>query len=181
MDKQPHGYQDIDAIIDSNSMTNYKYNYRKIKHFSEWIDQIQSIQIPEEIYIKIIHELPNKNITNARELRIICKRLKLTKYYECIQQIMCKINQLQPFILSDCERRDLLHMYTQLQEPLNKYSSNTLSMRYILRKLLELIGNDNPSIIFILPYLNNQTKLMHQDNIWKQICYDLNWKFISTS
>ena len=68
------------------------YAYKKINHFNEWLAQFQakeSTEIPNEIYDAILVQLKKERITNMSnlkptKLREILRKMKYSKYYECV-------------------------------------------------------------------------------------------------
>lgn len=73
-------------------------------------------------------------------------------------------------------------MFRDIQEPFNnncpESRKNFLSYSYVLYKFCELLGEDDYLPCF--PLLKSKEKLYQQDVIWKQICADLQWEYIST-
>ena len=73
-------------------------------------------------------------------------------------------------------------MFNDIQIPFAKYCPterrNFLSYSYILYKFFELLELDEYLRCFQL--LKSRTKLHRQDEIWKNICKDLNWQFIKS-
>ena len=56
-----------------------------------------------------------------------------------------------------------------------KTRKNFLSYSYVIRKFLELLGEDK--YISYFPLLKSREKLYQQDVIWKGICAKLKWAF----
>ena len=73
-------------------------------------------------------------------------------------------------------------MFNQIQEPFDKHCpknrKNFLSYSYTLHKFFQLLDKNEYLIYF--PLLKSREKLFEQDEMWKNICKDLNWKFISS-
>ena len=55
---------------------------------------------------------------------------------------------------------------------------NFLNYYYTAYKLCELLGE--AQYLSYFPMLKDREKRIEQDNIWKKICEELNWEFIST-
>ena len=55
---------------------------------------------------------------------------------------------------------------------------NFLSYNYVMYKFFELLELDEYLTCFQL--LKSRTKLHQQDQIWKNICKDLNWEYINS-
>ena len=74
----------------------------------------------------------------------------------------------------------LKNMFKEIQVPFLKYSPNNrknfLSYSYVLHKFIQIL--DQPEFLKNFPLLKSRDKLHQQEQIWKKICEDLNWKFI---
>jgi hypothetical protein len=164
------------------------FSYKRINHFNEWISQIQakeSTDIPEEIYEKIIAEIKKEKIRDpskitARKMRYILKKLQITKYYEHLNYILSRINhQPTPSFSPELEEK-LRTMFKEIQGPFIKHCpkdrKNFLSYSYVLYKFFQLLEKDE--YLHFFPLLKNREKLHAQDQIWKNICAELNWQYI---
>ena len=60
----------------------------------------------------------------------------------------------------------------------NRITLNFLNYYYTIYKLCELLGERQ--FLPYFPMLKDREKMMEQDSIWKQICQELNWEFVST-
>lgn len=165
-------------------------SYKRINHFNEWISQIQakeSTDIPEEIYEKIIAEIKKEKIRDmskitARKMRYILKKIQSTKYYEHLNYILGRIiNQSAPSFSPELEEK-LRSMFKEIQTPFIKHCpknrKNFLSYSYVLYKFFQLLEKDEYLRFF--PLLKNREKLHVQDQIWKNICAELNWQYIES-
>ena len=182
-------------LIDSEK-PNYKeptyesnyFAYKRINHFNEWLSQFQakeSTDIPGEIIEKIMLELKKERIVNVanisnNKIRMILKKLKLNKFYEHIPYIINKINGKPPPNISKQIEEKLRYMFKEIQTPFQKHCpkhrKNFLSYSYVIHKFIQLLGINEFLVYF--PLLKSREKLYQQDKIWKNICKELNWKFI---
>jgi hypothetical protein len=165
------------------------FAYKRINHFNEWLSQFQakeSTEIPPEIYQAILLEMKKERITdlnkiNHTKIREYLKKLKLNKYYEHIPHILNKLNKKVPLISKEVEEK-LRHMFKEIQAPFMKICppnrKNFLSYSYVLHKFVELLGLDHLKEGF--PLLKSREKLHQQDQMWKEICKELNWMFIKS-
>ena len=165
------------------------FAYKRINHFNEWLSQFQakeSTEIPQEIYQLILLEMKKERIIdlnkiNHIKIREYLKKLKLNKYYEHIPHILNKLNKKVPLISKDVEEK-LRHMFKEIQAPFMKICppsrKNFLSYSYVLHKFVELLGLDYLKEGF--PLLKSREKLHQQDQMWKEICKELNWMFIKS-
>ncbi|CAH6421617.1 Poxvirus Late Transcription Factor VLTF3 like [uncultured virus] len=174
----------IDCKIQTD---NYSYAYNRINHFHSWIDRINSkenIIIPVNVYEQINKCLydSGKNILEVthNDIKIILKKLNLRKYYENTIQIKNQLKKNQPVpLLNKDDEKKLCDMFKQIQKPFannSHLSRNFLSYTYVLKKFTELLDINN--LEEYLPNLKSKEKLRSQDKIWKNICGELNWKFI---
>ena len=71
-------------------------------------------------------------------------------------------------------------MFKEIQGPFMKHCPKTrknfLSYAYVIRKFLELLGQDK--FIRYFPLLKSREKLYQQDCIWKKMCKVLKWEYI---
>lgn len=182
------------CIIESEQI-NYKdpmiekpvFPYKRKNHFCEWLSQFQakeSIEIPNEDIVLIKNELiklhiNTLNYTDIDRVKKILKSLKLNKYYEHIVYIISKITcKAAPTFTRETEDK-LKKMFDQIQEPFDRHCPkdriNFLSYSYVFHKFIELL--EMHDYVKCFPLLKSRTKLRYQDEIWKKICIDCNWKY----
>ena len=186
----------IQNLLTDNEKPSYKdppkeisyFSYKRINHYQEWLNQIQgkeTTDIPEEIFDKIMLELKKQRITNVqdlnrRKIKEILKKLKINKYYEHIPYILNRITGIpNPNLTQELEEK-LRNMFKDIQVPFLKHSplnrKNFLSYSYVIHKFIQLLEKDEYLKYF--PLLKSRDKLHQQEQIWKNICIDLGWKFI---
>ena len=128
-----------------------------------------------------------ERITNSEEItservKKYLKKLKLNKYYEHIPNLIRKITNKQHLIITKDFENVLLELFDKIQEPFKKYCpkerKNFLSYSYTLHKFCLLLEKNEYLIYF--PLLKSREKLFEQEKIWKGICNDLKWKFVSS-
>lgn len=179
----------------SNDKPSYKeppkeisfYAYRRINHFKEILAQFQakeSTDIPIEIIQNIKNQIKKERIkltslTN-KQTKEILKKLGYNKYYEHIPFIKDKLG-IKPPIMTPQLEETLCNLFIDIQIPYAKFCPtdrvNFLNYYYTLYKLCELLGERTYLPHF--PMLKEQKKI-EQDEIWKQICKELDWDFIPT-
>ena len=164
------------------------YAYKRINHFKEIIAQFQgkeTTQIPPEVIENIKQQIKKERIdlsqvTNVKTKEIL-KKLGYNKYYEHIPFIKDKLG-IKPPIMSQEFEETLYNLFMELQAPYSKFCPddrvNFLNYYYTAYKLCELLGENQYLEHF--PMLKDREKRLDQDNIWKQICQELNWEFIPT-
>jgi len=174
--------QDIEKVVN--------YSYKRDNHFNEWLLQFQAQEttsIPPEVIEQLRSEFKKQKIKNISDIthakvRALLKKLRLNKYYEHVPYISNILNGMQPPKMTQGLEDRLRMMFRDIQEPFNKHCpesrKNFLSYSYVLYKFCELLGEDDYLPCF--PLLKYKEKLYQQDVIWKQICRELQWEFIST-
>ena len=167
-----------------------EFTYKRINRFDEWLTQYQAketTEIPLEVLDKILSEIKKEGITNLCKLtmervRGYLKRLGLNKYYEHIPHIIYCLNGLPTPRLSNETEETLRAMFRQIQDVFDKVCpdnrTNFLSYSYLLRKLLELLGEDEHKKYFRLH--KSREKIYQHDKVWQKICKLLGWQYIRT-
>jgi len=149
------------------------YAYKRINHFpDEIIENIQQ-QIKKE-------RLDIRTMTN-KETKDVLKKLRYNKYYEHIPFIKDKLG-IKPPIMSPELEETLCNLFIDIQAPYAKYCPedrvNFLNYYYTIYKLCELL--DQRQFLPYFPMLKDREKRVEQDEIWKKICKELDWKFVTT-
>ena len=164
------------------------YAYKRINHFKEILAQFQgkeTTQIPPEVIENIKIQIKKERIeldqiTNLKTKEIL-KKLGFNKYYEHIPFIKDKLG-IKPPVMSPELEEILCNLFIELQSPYSKYCPddrvNFLNYYYTAYKLCELLGEEQYLQDF--PMLKDREKRVEQDQIWRKICEELDWEFIST-
>jgi len=164
------------------------YAYKRINHFREIIAQFQAketTKIPDEVLenikIQIVKErIPLEEISGSKAKEIL-KKLGYNKYYEHIPFIKDKLG-IKPPVMSQELEETLCNLFMEIQGPYSKYCPddrvNFLNYYYTVYKLCELL--DQREFLSYFPMLKDREKRIEQDEIWKKICEELDWEFIST-
>jgi hypothetical protein len=188
------GYQELllveqnRPILKQNTKDTSHFSYKRINHFREWCNQVQgkeSTDIPNDIFEKILNEIKKEKIVDTKritytKMREILKRLRINKYYEHINYIINRINGIPtPQFSTELEEK-LCAMFKDIQGPFLKHCpkdrKNFLSYSYVLYKFFQILGLNEYLKFF--PLLKSREKLYVQDQIWKKICEELNYKVI---
>jgi len=164
------------------------YAYKRINHFREILAQFQAketTQIPDEVIDNIIQQIKKERIdlshmTNKRTKEIL-KKLGYNKYYEHIPFIKDKLGIKPPIMSSELENM-LCNLFMDIQGPYAKFCPddrvNFLNYYYTVYKLCELLNQHH--FLPYFPMLKDREKRIEQDEIWKNICEELNWEYIPT-
>ena len=166
------------------------FTYKRKNHFKEWLTQLQakeSTTIPDSILELIYIELKKERITNATEItpekiRQYLKKLRLNKYYEHVPNIINRITNKKGLVITTELENKLMQMFDMIQVPFEKYCpsnrKNFLSYSFTLHKFCQLLNRND--LLSYFPLLKSREKLFEQEKIWKNICKELDWKYIST-
>jgi hypothetical protein len=164
--------------------------YKRLNRFREWLNAFQAKQSPEideQVYKDIIEELNKRRISdlsvlNRDKMRNILKKLKFNNLYEHTHYIINKLSGLPPPKITRDMEKMFIRMFLMIQEPWSKHKSidrkNFLSYGYVLHKFCELLELDH--LLDCFPLHKQLDILMDNDLIWKKICTDLHWDFISS-
>ena len=164
------------------------YAYKRINHLREILAQFQakeSTNIPQEVFESIKNQIRKerieiKDLTNKKTKEML-KNLGYNKYYEHIPFIKDKLG-IRPPIMSQELEETLCNLFMEIQKPYAKFCPvdrvNFLNYYYTLYKLCELL--DETKFLPYFPMLKDREKRIEQDQIWKKICEELQWKFIPT-
>ena len=164
------------------------YAYKRINHFREILAQFQAKEttlIPDEIIENIRQQIKKErldiNTMSNKRTKEVLKKLKYNKYYEHIPFIKDKLGVKPPIMTPDLE--DILcNLFIEIQSPYAKYCPedrvNFLNYYYTIYKLCELLNQSQ--FLPYFPMLKDRDKRIEQDEIWKKICEELNWKFYPT-
>ena len=164
------------------------YAYKKINHFKEILAQFQGKEttlIPDSVIQNLLNQIKKERISIStltyNDTKLLLKKLGYNKYYEHINFIKDKLGILPPIISQELEDT-LCNFFMEIQYPYARhcpdYRVNFLHYYYVLYKLFELLNEK--SYLKEIPMLKDREKLIEQDTIWRKICEELNWEFIST-
>ena len=167
------------------------FAYQRINHFKEFLSQLQAknfmTEIPADVTLAIQKELKKERITDPNDItptriRRYLKKLHLNKYYEHVNSLTCKMSGRTPPRLSNDVEYKLIQMFKEIQSPFERHCpegrKNFLSYSYTLHKMCQIIGRTD--LIIHFPLLKSREKNYVQDCIWKGICGDLGWQYISS-
>ena len=164
------------------------YAYKRINHFREILAQFQAketTQIPDEVIENINSQMKKERISLAqmsnKRTKDMLKKLGYNKFYEHIPFIKDKLGIKPPIMSSELETT-LCNLFMDIQSPYARYCPdnrvNFLNYYYTVYKLCELL--DQHQFLPYFPMLKDREKRIEQDEIWKNICEELDWEFIPT-
>ena len=165
--------------------------YKRDNHLNEWILQFQgkeSTTIPPEVLTQLRIELKKEKIMDLKlitptKIKTLLRKLRYSKYYEHATYIANSLTGIKPPVMSIQLDAKIRQMFREIQEPFERVCpanrSNFLSYSYVIYKFCELLEEDDYLPYF--PLLKSKDKLKQQDDIWKNICKELQWQYIPTT
>ena len=167
------------------------FSYKKINHFRDWLKSVQakeSTTISQEILQKVCKKCSEQRIKpedlTPKKVREILKSCKLRKYYENSVLIYSLLTGVEaPRFKPEVEAK-LETMFMQIAVPFEKAvkevapeRKNFLSYAFVCFKFVQLLPDVDQRWLQSFALLKGRDKLYRQDQIWKNICKQLNWKF----
>ena len=168
-----------------------RITYEKANHFSEWLLNVTAKcalnAVPERVIEQMEKEVTKlrlkKDEITPKIIRMLLKKNKLPKYYEHCIAISRHFNDRSAVLkLTDDEFQLLRERFAMLQAPFERHKENRknfLSYSYTIFKLLELQGRDD--VLEYIPFLKSHAKILQHDEIWQNMCRDLEWQYIPTN
>jgi len=164
------------------------YAYKRINHFREILAQFQAKEttvIPNDVLENIKKQIKRERLVleqlTNKKAKDILKKLGYNKYYEHIPFIKDKLGIKPPIMRPELEEL-LCNLFMDIQAPYAKFCPddrvNFLNYYYTVYKLCELL--DQTQFLPYFPMLKDREKRIEQDEIWKKICEELDWEFITT-
>ena len=186
------------TYIPENEKQSYKeppkevgtFLYQRSNHFKEIVAQFQAKEttyIADTVIEKCRLQIKKERLTNDQltyyKMRELLRNLGYdSKLYEHIPFIKNKLGIPPPIFSRDLEMK-LYKMFDETLIPFSKHQDdsrcNYIHYYFALYKMYELLGETRYAKD--IPMLKEATIFMSQDEIWKNICRELNWKFIPTS
>lgn len=165
-----------------------RYVYDKRSHFGDSIKKYQGKQnttIGPQVYTDLWNKLRSHDIPIERftkdHLYEFLKLTKHTDHYEDITLIYYEMTGISPPDISHLEQQ-LFSFFDQIEPIYERVKSpdrtNFLNGQFVLFKLLQKLRYPCKEEDFYI--LKTRDKMLEHDQIWKKICCELSWTFIST-
>jgi len=167
------------------------FTYKRISHFCETLASVQGKQkttIPDEVIAAVCSEIKkhrmNLEDVTPKHVREFLKRLGFPKFYDANNYILNIIQGKQRITIPQELEDKLIQMFIRIQTPFtavaDKERRNFLRYHYIIYKMLQLLGEEGEPYLHLFPLLKSTTKLAQHDAVWKRICEEVGFEFIST-
>jgi predicted RNA-binding Zn-ribbon protein involved in translation (DUF1610 family) len=172
---------------DSDNFDFSSFSYRRVGHLFEWLTSLQAKEatdIPMQILEEVMGRLRAERVSDVSEITVhrvreVLKKLKLRRYYEHAQLVLCKITGKKPPIITHEQTERITVKFLAASSAFERHRppnrSNFLSYAYCLAKICEILGYDD--LLPYFSYLKSRDKLQNQDTTWHAICQDLGWTF----
>lgn len=187
----------INHIVESSKPSNKEpphevsyTSYIRLNHFKEILSQFQAketTQIPEKVIEDIKNRLKKERITNIKKelnydkMREILRKLGYNKYFEHIQYIN-SVFGIKPPIMSEELHETLCVLFIEIQKPWAIHCppnrTNFFNYTYTLYQLCVLL--DQTQYLPYIPLMKDREKQLEQDQIWKNVCNELDWAYFPT-
>jgi hypothetical protein len=167
-----------------------KYPYKKLGHCIEKLNQFLckgTVNVPSDVMITMEeeikkHGMAKKNVT-VRFLEKMLKKHRLSDQYENIMYIYTKLSGKPAPTISRDEYNRVLKMFSEAEDVYDRLfkpdnRTNFLKYTFVLNKIFLTIGRKDIAEHFKL--LKSPTKMKEQENIWRKICKELEWKYHSS-
>ena len=189
-----HPFLDSTAALLAYTDDSYDYcsfSYKRINHFNEWLQQFQGkegTEIPDSVLQATMQRLWDERVRGPDQItthrvRDVLKKLKLRRWYEHSVSIACRLTGRMPPRMSPEQEEQCRLMFLAIQHSFETHCppdrKNFLSYSYVLYKFCQLLNYDHFLPCFNL--LKGRDKLMKQDQIFRNICKDLDWTFIPSA
>ena len=175
-----------------------QFSYKKLNHFTQWIKSTQGKEIcniSDDVLQSVMETMymygiePEKS--TPKKVRECLKQCGLRKYYENCTLIWSMLTGKDPPRFTPKVEEKLETMFLQIQAPFEKAiqevaptRKNFLSYAYVCFKFCQIIEDftdaERKKWLDSFSLLKGRDKLHRQDCIWKNICKELDWKFIPT-
>jgi hypothetical protein len=160
--------------------------YKRVVHFRFWLKRIQGKEkhnVSGEVINQVKKLLVKENVQGIHywNVRSCLQRLGMKQHYSHCVYIMSQIRGCPLVMMTKNQERVLVEMFIRIQQSfscLESYRVNMLSYPYVIKKLCELKGWFN--MARAIPTLKSESRLLMQDELWRKICIQSDWRFIPT-
>lgn len=160
--------------------------------FNEFLTRLEGSErtkVPKEVILAILRRFESQGLdpvqdpdsANYQRIRRYLRKLRYTKYFENIPQIIWRITYQTPITFSPEQRFELVRIFKDIQKPFEKHKGkrkNFLSYSYTIYKLCELNGYDE--FMPMLQLLKAPRNRLKADKIWEKICKENGYEYIPT-
>jgi hypothetical protein len=180
------GMNDKPTTKDHQQSESRYYEYKRFVYFCNYLDNLQgkeSRRVPPEVRDAVMVEIRRERMENRLEelldsdIRRYLKKYKHLKYnrwYDHTTQILFKVTDIAPMLMTPEMEQNFKILFIQIQEPFELYKGERLNfstISYVVFKFCQLL--EYTQFRDKLRLHKNPQLLYKLDMIWKQICNHL--------
>lgn len=164
-------------------------SYKRRNHLNEWLLRVQACDRPiPNVVVERVQEMFDKwslprQSANYALVRRFLRHTGYQKYFDNIPQIIVRITRQQIKPIGPENLAKIRKIFVTIQRPFEKYKpkqrKNFISYSYVLYKVFELLNLDDYLSFF--PLLKSRQNLNRADLLWKKVCEECGFQYISTS
>lgn len=183
------------SFDEQNPQQQSSYAYQKKNHFRDWLAKAQGLEnrtIPPLVYDALRNELKRMQIKKAEDvtrklLHDLLKKLNMSTYYHNVSKIHYHLTGQRPPEFTQEEVEIMNDMFLRLEpvyeELKPKNRTNFFSYEYVINKFCQIQEDATGNAEWMRYYryfkmLKGPDKLQATDQIWKECCKRMGWKFI---
>lgn len=163
----------------------FKYSYMRLKHFKKILKSITGNRICR-VPDNVINDIRKHEFNSIFQLKKIMKDLKYKKYYLSVYWLYKIIKNENLIELEKKTMNKMIRMFQkidscfiELREEYDQKRKNTFHYNYLIRKMLLMLGKEQH--LKHLPKMKSENKINYSEKLFKKICQELGYKYISES
>lgn len=165
-----------------------RFAYKKKSHLIQKLNQLLSKNYKHtnqvvigEVVLELDKLKMDISTVTVEQIRTILKKLNRNDYYGDAYCLLRLIQKLPPVEIDTDIEEKIIYLFELCETSFAKHKGdrkNFLSYNYTIYKLLQLL--EQRHLLKNIDLLKSRERLISQDQIWKRICTDLQWRFIPT-
>jgi len=176
-------FDDYGALKSSVDACTRKNFYKRINYFNDLLSQLlgrQNAHVPDEVLCACLDHLDQTEWITGKDVKRALKKARLGRYYEHAHLIANKLTDNRSLVdIDHLEEGILQKMFHKVQRCFDGQKGvrkNCLNYAYVLWQLCRLIGRTD--VCDHLDMLKCKARLKVHDELWKDICAKLDWRYI---
>jgi hypothetical protein len=163
----------------------FKFSYKRLKHFKKKLRSITGNRICR-VNDDVIENIRKHDFKDIFELKKLLKNLGYKKYYLSSYWLFKIIKNKNLIELSKKTMNQMIIMFQKidscfidLRAEYDEKRKNTFHYNYLIRKMLLILGKEQH--LKHLPMMKSASKFQYSERLFKKICEELDYNFISES
>ena len=163
----------------------FKYSYMRLKHFKKILKSVTGNRICR-VPDNVINDIRKHEFNSIFQLKKIMKYLGYKKYYLSAYWLYKIIKNENLIELEKSTMNEMIRMFQkidscfiELRFEYDEKRKNTFHYNYLIRKMLLILGKEQH--LKHLPKMKSENKIKYSEILFKKICQELGYKFISES